>query len=109
MTIISWLQSSTLKLTEAGITTARLDCLVLLEDETGEDRSWLLAHPEHSLQIETTQKLNKKVIQRARHEPLAYIRKKTEFYGREFYIDHHVLEPRPESETMIDVLKQLSL
>src|SRR5262249_53556757 len=52
-------------------------------------------------------KLARMVQRRVEHEPLAYIRNKTEFYGREFYIDHHVLEPRPESETMIDLLLQI--
>jgi release factor glutamine methyltransferase len=41
--------------------------------------------------------------------PLAYLRGKTEFYGREFIVNEHVLEPRPESETMIDILKTLDL
>jgi release factor glutamine methyltransferase len=109
MTIASWVRRSTAKLIEADIPTARLDCLILLEDQTKKDRSWLLAHPELDLQIEVVQNLNKKVTRRARHEPLAYIRNNTEFYGREFYIDHRVLEPRPESETMIDILKTLRL
>jgi release factor glutamine methyltransferase len=54
-------------------------------------------------------KLNEMIIRRQNHEPLAYIRNKTEFYGRNFYIDNRVLEPRPESETIIDMLKGLDL
>jgi hypothetical protein len=34
------------RFTQAGIATARLDCLVLAEDELGIDRARLLAHPE---------------------------------------------------------------
>jgi release factor glutamine methyltransferase len=107
--IEKWLNDATVQLKTADIATARLDCLVLLEDEIGMDRSWVLAHPEHELQIEQIKNLNKKIVQRAKHIPLAYIRGKTEFYGREFIIDQHVLEPRPESETIITMLKQLSL
>lgn len=92
----------------AGIATARLDCLVLLEDTTGHDKSWLLAHPEHKLQESDLIILNTKIEQRASHIPLAYIRKQSEFYGRKFFIDERVLEPRPESETLIDLLKLLS-
>ena len=107
MTIESFLRDSTKKLSDAGIGTARLDSLVLLEDVSGRDRAWLLAHPEHKLSPSEIAKLEKLLSQRAEHQPLAYVRKKTEFYGREFIITPAVLEPRPESETMIDCLKKL--
>lgn len=105
MTLKDWLQISANKLSAAGITTARLDLLVLLEDVTGQDRAWLLAFPEYELTDVEIKKLDKFVAQRAQHQPLAYLRGKTEFYGREFLINKHVLEPRPESESMIDLLK----
>lgn len=101
------LRQYTNRLEAAGIGTARLDCLVLLEDATGKDRSWLLAHPDHTVQGPTLEALELSILRRITHEPLAYIRGKTEFYGREFCINNDVLEPRPESETMIDLLKQL--
>lgn len=104
-----WLDEAEKRLKNANIGTARLDCLVLLEDEINRDRSWILAHPEYDLQIEQVEKLNTKIAQRSQHEPLAYVRGKTEFYGREFIVNRHVLEPRPESETMITLLKSLTL
>lgn len=107
MTSETWLKSSIRKLAGAGISTARLDCLVLLEDATGKDRAHLLAHPEHPFQGATLERLAKQVGRRVKHEPLAYIRGKTEFYGREFIVNKNVLEPRPESETMIELLKEL--
>lgn len=107
--ISEWLELATDQLQQAGIATARLDSIVLLEDIVKQDRSWLLAHPEHILPSTDLRKLERRLAQRKRHEPLAYIRGKTEFYGREFGINHKVLEPRPESETIIDICKQLSL
>lgn len=107
MFVSNWLRQATKKLEQAGIGTARLDALVLLEDVSGHDRAWLLAHPDHKLSPSQTTKLEKLLAQRAEHYPLAYLRKKTEFYGREFVITPDVLEPRPESETMIDLLKSL--
>jgi release factor glutamine methyltransferase len=107
--ISEWLRLATDRLEEAGIATARLDSIVLLEDTIKRDRSWLLAHPEHVLRSIDVHKLSCSLAKRTRHEPLAYIRGKTEFYGREFVINHKVLEPRPESETMIEICKQLSL
>jgi release factor glutamine methyltransferase len=95
------------QLEEAGIGTARLDALVLLEDELNTNRAQLLAHPDISIAPEQLQLLQEKIARRSRHEPLAYVRGKTEFYGRDFVVNNHVLEPRPESETMITLLKQL--
>ncbi len=94
-------------LAEAGITTARLDSLLLLEDITGKDRAWLLAHPDYDVKGPTLQELNRQIERRAKHEPLAYIRSKSEFYGRGFAVNTHTLQPRPETETMIDLLKQV--
>jgi release factor glutamine methyltransferase len=101
-----WLTKSTRQLEAAGIGTARLDALVLLEDITGKDRTHLLAHPELELTIEQQNHLQKLLDRRATHEPLAYIREKTEFYGRELFVNSSVLEPRPESETIIELLKK---
>lgn len=104
-----WIQHAERRLKVAGVGTARLDCLVLFEDCLGVDRAQLLAHPETSLSVAQVSQLNQYVERRAQHEPLAYIRGKTEFYGRNFIIDHRVLEPRPESETIIELLKALAL
>jgi release factor glutamine methyltransferase len=108
MNIDTWLKWARQQLETAGIGTARLDSLVLLEDVTGKDRGWLLANPETKIKPVQQAKLTKLLNQRIRHIPLAYVRGKTEFYGRNFVITAAVLEPRPESETMIDLLGQLS-
>jgi release factor glutamine methyltransferase len=107
MTIAHYMQKTQRRLEKAGIGTARLDCLVLLEDATGKDRAYLLAHPERPLQGATLKKLEQQIERRAQHVPLAQIRGKTEFYGREFIITPDVLEPRPESETMIELAKEI--
>ncbi len=109
MTIDEWLINSERSLSAAGIETARLDALVLLEYVTGRDRSWLLAHPEYKLSPAYEEELKKLLKRRATHEPLAYILGRCEFYGREFVLTPDVLQPRPESETMIELLKALHL
>lgn len=102
-----WLIRATNQLTHAGIGTAQLDSLVLLEDALGVNRAHILAHPDTLIPAGKLSQLNDNLQRRIAHEPLAYIRQKTEFYGREFSINNFVLEPRPESETMIEQLKKL--
>ena len=43
--------------------------------------------------------------QRIRGVPFQYILQKSNFYGRDFYINQHTLIPRPETELFIDSLK----
>lgn len=107
MSIGDWLHQADDLLSGAGIGTARLDALVLLEDITGVGRAQLLAEPKTEIEPKQLDKLQKLLSRRSQHEPLAYIRGKSEFYGREFVITPAVLEPRPESETMIEQLKRL--
>lgn len=104
-----FLKTATKELSDSGIETARLDVLVLLEDSLGVDRSILLAHPETSISSQTEVELNKKIIQRSQHTPLAYIRGKVEFYGRPFKITNDVLVPRPETEAIIDLLLNIKV
>ena len=108
MDLKQWLKQAEHQLAAAGVGTARLDAVVLLEDVMGRDRAWLLAHPEAKIPTAKMRKLTNLLNRRAGHEPLAYIRGWTEFYGRDFVITPAVLEPRPESETMIDLFKALA-
>lgn len=108
MQIHQWLKQAQRQLEQAGISTARLDALVLLQDTLKKDKSWLLAHPEAEISPSTAGRLKNLLNQRAQHIPLAYVRKKAEFYGRDYIISPAVLQPRPESETMIDELKKLA-
>jgi release factor glutamine methyltransferase len=106
MTIKSWLNKSVLMLENANLSTARLDAEVLLADELGKDRSWLHTHEESELASKLVSSLDAKLERRIRHEPLAYIRVKQEFYGREFVVTPDTLTPRPETETMLELFFQ---
>ena len=49
------------------------------------------------------------ILRRLNHEPFQYIIKKAPFYGRDFYVDKNVLIPRPETEIIVDILKNKNI
>lgn len=104
MTIKSWLASSSEELKNVGIESARLDCLLILENILNKDRVWLLANQDQIFSAEKLRKINKLFKQRKAHKPMAYILGESEFYGRKFVVSPAVLQPRPESEAFFDLL-----
>ncbi len=108
MTISTWLFKVMQELGSAGVDSPRRDALVLLEDLIKKDRPWVLAHHDHILTHDELSHLDELVQRRVKREPLAYIRGKAWFYGRFFIVNPHVLIPRPESENIIDFVKQIN-
>lgn len=100
-----WILQSTARLKKAGIESAQLDAELILCDALDVGREWLITHSNDDIDQST----GKEMLQRRMNrEPLAYIRGYKEFYGRNFTVNKNVLIPRPESEAIIDILKELS-
>ncbi|HET9098157.1 MAG TPA: HemK/PrmC family methyltransferase [Candidatus Saccharimonadales bacterium] len=105
MQIHDWLQLAEKQLRSVNIPSARLDSLLILEHVTVRDRAWLLANPEYEISADESRKLKDLLSRRLQHVPITYLFGRCEFYGRTFLLNDSVLDPRPESETMIDLLK----
>ncbi len=109
MTTQQFISKNTAFLAGCGIETARLDCLIILEDGLNTNRTHLLAYPDQKIPEKTLNVITKNIQRRSLHVPLAYIRGHVEFYGLTFNVDKHVLVPRPESESMINILQRHQL
>lgn len=107
MQIQTWLKSASAQLKQVGIESAQLDSLLLIEHELDVSREWILAHEEHKLSTAQLTNLNKNITRRLDHVPVAYIINQKEFYQRTFHVNKDVLIPRPESESMIELLSQV--
>lgn len=109
-TIDSWLTHTTHLLKQVGVPSARLDAELLLASAHQQSRTWLIAHQNDNIDdpivLENASKLLAKRLKRL---PLAYMTNHKEFYNRSFFVDERVLIPRPESETIIELLKKLHL
>ncbi len=103
------LKSTERRLKQAGIGSARLDALILLEQATGKHRSQLIAHPDVKLNTRSRIIFNGLVKRRVRHEPIAYILGYKEFYGLKFKVTSDVLIPRPETEAIVELALDINL
>lgn len=75
------------------------DVDLLLSDLLGRPLAFLIAFGETEIDPAPLEPL---LARRFSGEPLQYIRKRAEFYAREFYVDDRVLIPRPETELLVD-------
>lgn len=104
MDLSTFISQSSSVLKNSGIDSNRLDTLILIEHVTHMERSQILAHPEYILSDHELDILNNLVNARSKHKPIAQLTKQSEFFGRKFYINDHVLQPRPETEKIIENL-----
>lgn len=80
----------------------RLDAQVLLAHVLGVNSAYLFTHGDESVPFEKVEHFQRLVARRARHEPIAYILQTKAFFGRNFFVNRHVLIPRPETEVLVE-------
>ena len=102
MTMQQALQAGELKLTESGITEAKIDAWYLLEFVTGVSRAMYYAFPDKLLTDEQERKYTYYIEQRSLHIPLQHLTGEQEFMGLTFKVNEHVLIPRQDTETLVE-------
>jgi len=83
----------------------RLEAQLLLLHALGREphqRAWLLAHGQADLPAEAARHYRALTERRLSGEPLAYLIGQREFYGLRLQIDARVLDPRSDTETLVD-------
>ncbi|HET9573152.1 MAG TPA: HemK/PrmC family methyltransferase, partial [Methyloceanibacter sp.] len=89
-------------LREAGIETPELDARLLLCHAAALTHESFVARAGEALQSEAAVRLEALVRRRASREPISHITGTREFYGRSFLVDESALDPRPDTETLIE-------
>lgn len=95
---------SLLKKYNCNYKTVALEVDILLSHVLNTDRVGLITKCEYVLSESESSRFWELCERRVNFEPIAYITNKKEFYGFEFYVDEAVLVPRPETETLIDLI-----
>lgn len=102
MTIMEALQWANNKLRKVGIDSPMLDAEILLAHTLDTSKSWLFSHFNDKLRAHHKETFHQLVERRSKREPIAYILERKAFYSRTFFVNSHVLIPRPETELLID-------
>ncbi len=87
-------------------TTPQLDAELLLCFVLEIERVGLVTDPDRVLENDESARYASCVARRATGEPVAYILGEHEFYGRSFVVSSSVLTPRPETEQIVDIVKE---
>lgn len=83
----------------------RVDAQVLLLHalgRPGHDRAWLRAHDTDPLPDTARATFEALCARRRNGEPVAYLTGHKAFYGLDLVVDARVLDPRPDTETLVD-------
>jgi release factor glutamine methyltransferase len=103
------LRRLTERLAAAGVASARLDARLLVAHALGISPTAVFSHPERPLSRDDAAAVAAAAARRLRREPVSRIIGRREFWSLSFKITPDTLDPRPDSETIVEaVLERLS-
>ncbi|MGE0667027.1 MAG: peptide chain release factor N(5)-glutamine methyltransferase [Sphingomonadales bacterium] len=94
-------RSGRARLAAAGVGSAALDATLLLCAATGERREAVMAYPERFAPAAAAETYRAMIDRRAAREPVSRILGRREFWGLDFAVAPPVLDPRPDTETLV--------
>lgn len=73
------------------------------------DLSFILINPDYELDEKTAEDFTNIILQRQAGQPLAYLIKTANFYGRDFFVDPRALIPRWDTENLVEQVIDLAM
>ncbi|MCV0368317.1 peptide chain release factor N(5)-glutamine methyltransferase [Filomicrobium sp.] len=92
----------------AGFDEPRREARRLVAAAAEMDAAQLIAAPDSKLGAPAALRLDEILVRRLAHEPLSRILGSREFFGREFALSSETLDPRPDTEVLIEAAKELA-
>lgn len=103
-TCLEILNQAVEKLRSAGIDRPRTNAELLLGAVLNKNKVDLYLDRDRILISDEIEKFSQCIKERTSHRPVQYIIGTLEFFGLEFKVDQRVLIPRPETETLVEVV-----
>ena len=108
--LLSGLQKKITKiLAEGGIETNSLDARIILKEIFNFDEKELILNSDLILSESKISKVQKIITRRLNFEPVSKIFGKRDFYNSTFSISDDVLDPRPETENIVEIANNFIL
>lgn len=109
MNISSALSQARQNLDAKGVSNSKLDSLILLTHAffllgISFSKEQIIFNPDHELSLQQQQVFFNLILRRSNREPISHIIGKREFYGEDFLVSKDVLDPRPDSESLIEAV-----
>lgn len=87
-----------------GVENGKLDALILMTSALAFSKEQVIFNPDLELAQNQQSAFFDLVVRRAEREPLSQIIGKREFFGEDFLVTSDVLDPRPDSESLIELV-----
>ena len=101
MTVFEMVANAAQSLRAAGIDSAARDARALVAHALGVAANRIVLLGSNPIELKAQERLAGYLERRLRHEPVSKITGWRQFWGRDFHISKAVLDPRPETETVI--------
>lgn len=86
------------------ISNSHLEAVLILSLALGKSKEYVLSHQDLEISEEELKRIKDLLDRRLSGIPYAYLKKEKEFFGINFYIEEGVLIPRPETETIVELV-----
>lgn len=103
-TVGAVLKRAVARLTESGVDLPRLDARLLLAAVMETDVAQVIGWPERTIGQDLIRRYETSIARRAAREPVSRILGHREFWGLELAIAPATLDPRPETETLVEAV-----
>lgn len=104
VTLSALLRDARRRLADAGIENASLDARLLVEHFSGTTRAQAISEPDRPVDPATVAAVESALARRLAGEPVHRILGFRDFYGLRLSLSEDTLEPRPDTETLVDAV-----
>jgi release factor glutamine methyltransferase len=101
-TLAATIAAATHRLAAAGIDSPRLDARLLIGHVLGLDQTAIIVAPDRPVTPPEQRRIARAIARRAARLPVSRIIGKREFWSLEFRVTPATLDPRPDSETLVE-------
>ncbi len=106
-TLLAYLTKAEDFLRKKNLEKPRLDAQLIFSHILGIERVRLFMEYDRPLSTEEIDAMRNLTVERAAGKPIAHLLGSKEFYSRKFMVNSHVLIPRPETEELVDIAKDI--